>query len=53
MDAKLRAFLHELITATTGSGTAERLHAALDEIGKVAEAAEPVAEAVVKAVPLI
>jgi hypothetical protein len=53
MDAKLVAFLHELIDASTGPGAAARLHAVLDDIGKVAEAAAPVAEAVVKAAPLI
>jgi len=57
MPAELRAFLHELIEATTGPGTKERLHALLDDIGKVAERAAPVAEQVaedvVKAAPLL
>jgi len=54
MPAELRAFLHELIEATTGAGTKERLHAMLDEIGRAAvPVAESVAEGIVKAAPLL
>jgi hypothetical protein len=53
VDEQLRAFLHDLVSAATGPGTADRLHTALDEIGKIAEAVAPVVEAVVKAAPLI
>ena len=51
MPAELRKFLHDLIDATAGAGTADRLHAALDDIGKVAAVTETVAADVVKAVP--
>ena len=40
--------LHEIVTATAGSGTAERLHGLIDELGAAAEPApaepEPAAE---------
>jgi hypothetical protein len=53
MPAELRAFLHDLVEAACGPGTKERLHEALDAIGKAAPVAAQVAEDVVKAAPLL